>query len=66
LDALSPPRVLARGYAAVSLETPAGPRPVRGAADVAPGDRLNLRLADGVLRAVVDDFLPNPAPSESP
>ena len=47
LDALSPLKVLARGYAIAY-----GPDGVvTGAAQVAPGDELRVRLADGTVRA---------------
>ncbi len=50
LDALSPLAVLARGYALA--RTRAG-RIVRSARDVAPDDEIELRLAAGVIDAVV-------------
>jgi exodeoxyribonuclease VII large subunit len=50
LEALSPLAVLARGYALVTDE--AG-RAVRRAEDVAPGDRLDVRVAQGHLHARV-------------
>jgi exodeoxyribonuclease VII large subunit len=57
LHALSPLSVLARGYAIV---TRTDGRALRSAADVAPGDTVNLRLARGrlgarVLRVYNDD-----------
>ncbi|HEY6558413.1 MAG TPA: exodeoxyribonuclease VII large subunit, partial [Polyangiaceae bacterium] len=57
LHALSPLSVLARGYAIV---TRTDGRALRSAADVAPGDSVNLRLARGrlgarVLRVYNDD-----------
>ena len=51
LDALSPLRVLERGYA---LATHDG-RVVTEAASVKPGDRLDLRFARGRARATVDE-----------
>ncbi len=51
LDALSPLRVLERGYA---LATHDG-RVVTEAASVKPGDRLELRFARGRARATVDE-----------
>jgi exodeoxyribonuclease VII large subunit len=51
LNALSPLRVLERGYA---LATHDG-RVVTDAASVKPGDRLDLRFAHGRARATVDD-----------
>ena len=51
LDALSPLRVLERGYA---LATHDG-RVVKDAGAVKPGDRLELRFARGRARATVDD-----------
>jgi exodeoxyribonuclease VII large subunit len=53
LDALSPLRVLARGYALVRDDTG---RIIRRAADLAPGDEVNVRVADGEFRSRV---LPN-------
>ncbi len=52
LDALSPLRVLDRGYALVRDE--ATGTLVRDAAEVAPGDELAVRLARGRLAATVD------------
>ncbi len=51
MAALSPLAVLDRGYAMVS----AGEAIVRDAAQVAPGDRLRIRLATGALAARVID-----------
>ena len=51
LDALSPMKVLARGYAIAADE--AG-TPLRSVRDTAPGKRLRLRLADGRLDCTVD------------
>jgi exodeoxyribonuclease VII large subunit len=51
LEALSPLRVLARGYAVVTKEGNAAP--VTDAASVAAGDGLRVRLARGRLRARV-------------
>ena len=48
LHAASPQSILARGYAIV---TRADGALVRRAADVAPGDPLDIRLQDGVIRA---------------
>ena len=53
LDSLSPLGVLARGYALVK-RGPEGSL-VRSAEDVAAGDRLEIRLAEGEIRAVVDE-----------
>jgi len=50
LDALSPLKVLGRGYA---LAFGPGGRLVRAATDVAPGDRLDLRVGSGRLTADV-------------
>jgi exodeoxyribonuclease VII large subunit len=50
LDALSPLAVLGRGYALARL--PSG-SVLRRASDVAPGDALTLRLAEGELDATV-------------
>ncbi|HEV2148815.1 MAG TPA: exodeoxyribonuclease VII large subunit, partial [Longimicrobiaceae bacterium] len=63
LDARSPLRVLARGYAVVSRGEDG--RPVRSAAEVGPDDRLRVRLADGELRVRVEETVPEPqAPPE--
>ena len=51
LEALSPLRVLARGYAAVSL----GGETVTGADGVQIGDRIDVQFCDGVLGAVVEE-----------
>ena len=51
LAAVGPLRVLARGY---SVTTRADGRVVRSPTDVAPGDDILTRLADGTLRSVVD------------
>ncbi|HEX2190449.1 MAG TPA: exodeoxyribonuclease VII large subunit, partial [Longimicrobiaceae bacterium] len=62
LDARSPLRVLARGYAVVSGDDG---RPVRSHAETAPGRRLRVRLADGSLRVRVEESAPEP-PTETP
>ena len=49
LDAVSPLRVLERGYAVVT-ERSSG-RVVSDARQVAPGDELHIRLARGAIRA---------------
>ncbi|MGH7838359.1 MAG: exodeoxyribonuclease VII large subunit, partial [Candidatus Binataceae bacterium] len=51
LDAVSPLRVLERGYAMVT--DPRDGRVVTDARAVAPGDELAIRLARGRLRAAV-------------
>jgi exodeoxyribonuclease VII large subunit len=51
LRALSPAATLERGYAVVQR---ADGRVVRAAGDVGHGDRLRVRLADGELRATVE------------
>jgi exodeoxyribonuclease VII large subunit len=50
LDALSPLKVLGRGYA---IATRADGRAIRSIADVEPGDRVGVRVADGELVAEV-------------
>ena len=52
LDAMSPLKVLARGYAMAA--TTAG-KVVRSVQDAKPGDELNLRLSDGTLPCVVQE-----------
>jgi exodeoxyribonuclease VII large subunit len=64
LDARSPLRVLARGYAVVSRAD--GARPVRSAAEVAPDDRLRVRLAEGELRVRVEAAEPEPSGAREP
>ena len=49
LDAMSPLKVLARGYAIVTTNG----RAVRAAAEVGPGDMLSVRVADGTFDAEV-------------
>ena len=50
LDALSPLKVLSRGYA-----IPRGPGGVvKSVKDVTPGDELDLTLSDGSLRCTVN------------
>jgi exodeoxyribonuclease VII large subunit len=52
LDAMSPLKVLARGYAIATKEDG---RAVRGPADVKPAERIDLRLARGTIAAIVTD-----------
>lgn len=52
LDAMSPLKVMARGYAALSDETGS---PVRSVRDVQIGDTVRARLADGTLRLTVTE-----------
>jgi len=55
LTALGPAATLARGYAIVQRVTDDPVLPVlRSAAEVGPGDRLRVRVADGVVGATVD------------
>jgi exodeoxyribonuclease VII large subunit len=60
LDSLSPLAVLSRGYALVRRADDAAI--VRAPGDVAPGDALSIRLADGELRARAEG--PEPAAEE--
>ncbi|MDR0325615.1 MAG: exodeoxyribonuclease VII large subunit [Oscillospiraceae bacterium] len=53
LDALSPLKVLARGYAAAENELG---HPVRSVKDVTKGDVLNLRLSDGLVTSRVTEI----------
>jgi exodeoxyribonuclease VII large subunit len=53
LDGLSPLKVLSRGYALVWDETEE--RLVRRPEDVAPGQRIRIRLHGGRLGATVND-----------
>lgn len=54
LGALSPQATLERGYAIVRTETAV----VTSTASVSPGDRLDVRVADGAFGAVVDEREP--------
>ncbi|ORJ62898.1 exodeoxyribonuclease VII large subunit [Geothermobacter hydrogeniphilus] len=56
LDALSPLHTLARGYSIVFKHP--GQTVVRHAADVGPGDKLRVRLAEGVLTVAVEESEP--------
>jgi exodeoxyribonuclease VII large subunit len=58
LEALSPLSVLARGYALVT--GPAG-RLLRSVSDAALGDEVEIRLADGLLKAEVSAASPSAA-----
>jgi exodeoxyribonuclease VII large subunit len=50
LDAMSPLKVLGRGYA---IATRADGRAIREASEVVPGDQIQVRVAQGVLTAEV-------------
>src|SRR5919201_811407 len=52
LRALSPEAVLARGYS-ITMDVPGG-RVLKSTADTAPGNRIRVRLAAGVLGALVE------------
>ena len=52
LDAMSPLKVLTRGYAVVSDENG---RIVRSVTDAAPGTELTIRVSDGSIRANVKE-----------
>ncbi len=52
LDALSPLKVLGRGYAIASFADGAV---IRSVSEAAPGDRVDLTLRDGRLRCLVED-----------
>ena len=52
LDALSPLKVLARGY---SIARNADGTPLRTAAQVSPGEKIDLTLSDGALRCAVEE-----------
>lgn len=58
LEACSPLATVARGYAILAREDDG--RLVRSVAQAAPGDRLQARLADGVLALTVDAAKPGP------
>jgi exodeoxyribonuclease VII large subunit len=53
LEAVGPENVLRRGYTITTRKK--GGIPARSAAEVAPGDRLVTRFADGQVESVVDD-----------
>jgi len=52
LDALSPLKVLARGY---SIARNTDGLPLRSAAQVSPGEKIDLTLSDGALRCAVEE-----------
>jgi exodeoxyribonuclease VII large subunit len=56
LDALSPLKVLSRGYAITQKEDGAV---LRSVADTKAGDRLSITLSDGKISATVDDIKEN-------
>lgn len=56
LDALSPLKVLSRGYSIAYVKDADGADRVVGRrADVRPGDKLALRLSDGTINCTADD-----------
>ena len=57
LDALSPLKILSRGYGLVT----SGGETVRSAADIAPGDALEIRLSDGAVSAEAKNVIMNAA-----
>ncbi len=59
LDALSPTRVLERGY---SYTLAPDGRVLRHAADAHPGHRLTTYLADGAVKSIVEGGLPTALP----
>jgi exodeoxyribonuclease VII large subunit len=59
LDALSPLRTLARGYA-ICWETP-GTEVVRTVSAVSPGDHVHVQLADGMLHCEVEGIESSPS-----
>ena len=56
LDAMSPLKVLTRGYAMAQTE---GGEVVRSVAQVSPGDQINVSFSDGSLLATVTDVKEN-------
>ena len=56
LDAMSPLRVLARGYAVATNE---GGKPIKSAKELTPGDRVRLRLSDGQAQCTVEKIMRN-------
>lgn len=63
LEVVDPVRTLARGW---SITTTADGAPVRRVGDVAPGDRLRIRLADGTVDVTVLDRTTDPEPDGAP
>ena len=53
LDALSPLKVLSRGYSIVEHQRG---QAVRSAKELSPGDKIRIRLAKGALQATVDEI----------
>ena len=62
LDAMSPLKVLARGYA-IATRAPDG-RAVREASEVQPGDRVHVRVGRGAFDAAVTSVEIGEAPAE--
>ncbi len=60
LDALSPLAILNRGYSVIQT-VPSG-RIIRRVSEVAVGDRVQARLAEGRLLCLVDELLPPSVP----
>lgn len=56
LDAMSPLRVLARGYSIAEFRG----RPVHGAKELSPGDTLTVRFSEGAVLARVEQELEEP------
>ena len=54
LDAMSPLKVLGRGYAMAQDE---GGNILKSAGEVSPGDRINVKLGQGALRCTVDETM---------
>jgi exodeoxyribonuclease VII large subunit len=55
LDALSPLKVLSRGY---SLTTTSEGSVVRSVSDVSSGDAIRTRTSDGTIQSVVSEIVP--------
>lgn len=62
LDAMSPLKVLMRGYAMAQKESG---ELVRSCGQVSPGDRVVLRLADGQAETIIEQVTWNPSETEA-
>ena len=51
LDAMSPLKVISRGY---SIATTKGGKILKKKTDVSAGDKINVRLSDGIIDCTVD------------
>ena len=55
LDALSPLKILSRGYGLVTKDGSA----VKSASGISPGDAISVRMSDGRIEAVASEIIMN-------